>query len=71
MSIKVRFKFYFENHNAKHALIILSHNEIKCFNKVGKFIIFVFFFDDLHLKLFKVFPPYFTGSSLALVNKAQ
>ncbi len=29
------FKFYFENHKAKHALIILSRNEIKCINKVG------------------------------------
>ncbi len=49
---------------------ILSHNEIKCFNKVGKFFILIFWGMIYTYKLFKAFPPYFTGSSLAFVNKA-
>ncbi len=32
--------------------------------------IFIFYFDDLHLQIIQAFPPYFTGWSLAFVNKA-
>ncbi len=43
-----------------HAFI-LSHNEIKCFNKVGKFIIFIFF-----LMIFKIQNLIFLGDNLTL-----
>ncbi len=38
---------------------------------VTKFIILIFLLMIYTYKLFKAFPPYFTGSSLAFVNKAQ
>ncbi len=39
-------------------------NEIKCFNKVGKCLIFIYFLLTYTYKLFKAFPPYFTGSDI-------